>query len=198
MNPEPPPARRTPARAALTNARTALDALLADDLAIDRIEYVAEVMAACFRAGGKVLACGNGGSACDAMHFCEELTGRFREDRDPLPAIACVDVGHITCTANDYGYDAVFERWVRALAKPGDVVFLLSTSGNSESVVRAARAAGDIGCERVAMLGRDGGKLGGMCEMEWIVPGATADRIQELHMLILHTLIECVEGVLAG
>lgn len=183
----------SPARTALTNAHTALGALLADHAAVERIDTVATAMAACFRAGGKVLACGNGGSSCDAMHFCEELTGRFRGDRDPLPAIACVDAGHITCTANDYGYDAVFERWVRALAKPGDMVFLLSTSGNSESVVRAARAAGDIGCERVAMLGKDGGKLGGMCEMEWIVPGATSDRIQELHMLILHTLIECVE-----
>lgn len=201
MSRHPSNPRTTPitpsARTALSNARTALDALLADDAAVERIERVAAAMAACFRAGGKVLACGNGGSACDAMHFCEELTGRFREDRDPLPAIACVDVGHITCTANDYGYDAVFERWVNALAKPGDVVFLLSTSGNSASVVRAARAAKEIGCVRVAMLGKDGGELRGQCEHEWLVPGATADRIQELHMLMLHTLIECVEGVLA-
>jgi D-sedoheptulose 7-phosphate isomerase len=190
-----PPAD-TIAHAALRNARAALDALLADAAAVDRIQAVARVMADCFRAGGKVLACGNGGSACDAMHFCEELTGRFRDDRAPLPAIACVDVGHITCTANDYGYDAVFERWVRALAKPGDVIFLLSTSGNSTSVTRASEAAGEIGCPRVALLGKSGGKLAGACEHEWIVRGDTADRIQELHMLILHTLIECVESYL--
>ena len=192
------PPHDSPALVALRNARAALDALLADAVAIDRIGAVARAMADCFRAGGKILACGNGGSACDAMHFCEELTGRFRDDRAPLPAIACVDVGHITCTANDYGYDAVFERWVRALARPGDVVFLLSTSGNSANVVRASEAAAEIGCPRVALLGKAGGKLAGACEHEWIVPGDTADRIQELHMLILHTLIECVEAELAG
>lgn len=187
----------SPARAALTSARDALDALLADGEAVDRLETVAGVMASCFRAGGKILACGNGGSACDAMHFCEELTGRFRADRDPLPAIACTDAGHITCTANDYGYEAVFERWVRALAREGDLVFLLSTSGNSPNMERAARAAGEAGCIRVALLGATGGtpggRLAGVCEHEWIVPGATADRVQELHMLILHTLIELAE-----
>lgn len=177
--------------------RAALGALqrLADDPgAARRVAEVAQAMASCFGAGGKVLACGNGGSACDAMHFCEELTGRFRQDRQPLPALACVDVGHITCTANDYGYDEVFARWVRALARPGDIVFLLSTSGNSESIVRAARAAGEAGATRVALLGRGGGAMAGLCEHEWIVPGETSDRIQELHMLLLHTLVECVEA----
>lgn len=181
------------ARAALTNAQSALDQFLRSPTAAERIDTVARALADCFRNDGKALACGNGGSACDAMHFCEELTGRFRADRPPLPAVACVDVGHITCTANDYGYDAVFERWIRALGRPGDVVVLLSTSGNSQTVVRAAHAAGEIGCTRVALLGRNGGELAGLCEHEWIVPGTTADRIQELHMLILHTLIECVE-----
>ncbi len=184
------------ARDALTNARAALDALLADEVAAERIESVAREMADRFRAGNKVLACGNGGSACDAMHFCEELTGRFRDDREPLPAIACTDPGHITCTANDYGYDAVFARWVKALGKPGDMVFLLSTSGNSANVLRAAEAAKEIGCTRIALLGKGGGDLAGGCEHEWIVTGETADRIQELHMLILHTLIECVEACL--
>lgn len=186
------------ARNALNNAHHALSALLADHAAVTRIDTVARAIAAGFRGGGKVLACGNGGSACDAMHFCEELTGRFRDDRDPLPAIACVDAGHITCTANDYGFDEVFARWVRALGKPGDVLFLLSTSGNSANVWRAAEAAGELGLVRVAMLGKTGGPLRGVCEHEWIVPGETADRIQELHMLILHTLIECVEIELAG
>ncbi len=187
----------TAARRALESAHSALAALLADQAAVARIDAVAGGIAECFRAGGKVLACGNGGSACDAMHFCEELTGRFRADREPLPAMACIDPGHITCTANDYGYDAVFERWVRALAKPGDVLVLLSTSGNSPTILRAAAAAKELGVTRVALLGargpRPGGDLAGVCEHELLVPGDTPDRIQELHMLILHTLIECVE-----
>lgn len=198
MSSPEPTQRPSTARAALTGARAALEALLTSDDAIARIETVAAEMASCFRAGNKLLACGNGGSACDAMHFCEELTGRFRDDREPLPAIACADVGHITCTANDYGYEAVFARWVQALAKPGDMVFFLSTSGNSANVCRAAEAAGKLGCIRIALLGKGGGDLAGLCEHEWIVAGETADRIQELHMLILHTLIECVEGTLSA
>jgi D-sedoheptulose 7-phosphate isomerase len=191
----------TPARRALQSAHLALSALLADSPTVSRIDAVSLAIAECFRAGGKILACGNGGSACDAMHFCEELTGRFRADRDPLPAIACIDPGHITCTANDYGYDAVFERWVRALGKPGDVLVLLSTSGSSANILRAAAAAKELGLTRVALLGarppRPGGDLAGGCEHEFLVAGETADRIQELHMLILHTLIECVEHELA-
>ena len=180
------------------DARAALDAFIADDANLARIETVAEVVANAFNAGGKVLACGNGGSACDAMHFCEELTGRFRCDRKPLPAIACTDPGHITCTANDYGFEHVFSRWVEALARPGDVLIVLSTSGNSENVVRAAGAARELGVTTVALLGRGGGRLAGACDHQWIVPGDTPDRIQELHMLILHALVERVESVLFG
>ena len=180
------------------DARAALDAFIADDANLARIETVAEVVAKAFNAGGKVLACGNGGSACDAMHFCEELTGRFRHDRKPLPAIACIDPGHITCTANDYGFEHVFSRWVEALARPGDVLIILSTSGNSENVVRAAGAARELGVTTVALLGRGGGRLAGACDHQWIVPGDTPDRIQELHMLILHALVERVESVLFG
>jgi D-sedoheptulose 7-phosphate isomerase len=182
-----------PTRRALEDARRALDLLLSDAEVLARIDAVADALAACFRAGGKVLACGNGGSACDAMHFCEELTGRFRADRPPLPAIACADPGHITCVANDYGFEEVFARWVRALGRPGDVLVLLSTSGNSENIVRAAAAGKEAGLTTVALLGRDGGRLKGACGHEWIIPGETADRIQEVHMLILHVLIEQVE-----
>lgn len=180
------------------DARAALDAFIADDANLARIETVAEVVANAFSAGGKVLACGNGGSACDAMHFCEELTGRFRRDRKPLPAIACTDPGHITCTANDYGFEHVFSRWVEALARPGDVLIVLSTSGNSENVVRAAGTARELGVTTVALLGRGGGRLAGACDHQWIVPGDTPDRIQELHMLILHALVERVETLLFG
>jgi D-sedoheptulose 7-phosphate isomerase len=185
-------------------AREALEAFQADRENLVRIDALAAALVACFRAGGKVLAVGNGGSACDAAHFCEELTGRFRApppglaDRPPLPALACTDAGHITCTANDYGYDEVFARWVRALARKGDVVVLLSTSGNSQNVVRAAAAAREAGAATVALLGKGGGTLRGTCDFEWIAPGQTADRIQEIHMLLLHVLIEAVEARLRG
>ncbi|MEM9167879.1 MAG: SIS domain-containing protein [Planctomycetota bacterium] len=178
----------------IRDAADALDAFLRDRANLERLETVADALAGSLRSGGKLLAIGNGGSCCDAMHFCEELTGRFRDDRDPLPAIACTDPGHLTCVANDYGYDEVFARWVRALGRPGDALILLSTSGNSTNIVRAASVAGESGVARVALLGKTGGELAGTCEHEWIVPGATADRIQEIHMLILHTLIEGIEA----
>ncbi len=189
---------------AFEEAQRALEAFIRDGENLSRIDALAAALVTCFRDGGKVLAVGNGGSACDAAHFCEELTGRFRAppagmpDRAPLPALACTDAGHITCTANDYGFDEVFARWVRALAKPGDVVILLSTSGNSENVVRAAAAAKQAGATTAALLGKGGGKLLGMCDFEWIAPGETADRIQEIHMLLLHVLIEALEARLRG
>ncbi|MEM8757172.1 MAG: SIS domain-containing protein [Planctomycetota bacterium] len=188
--------RRTLAES-IRDAHDALGAFLDNAANLDRLETVADAMADSLRSGGKLLAVGNGGSCCDAMHFCEELTGRFRDEREPLAAIACTDPGHLTCVANDYGYDAVFERWVRALGKAGDAIVLLSTSGNSTNIVRASEAAGELGITRVALLGKTGGALAGACEHEWIVPGATADRIQEIHMLILHTLIEGIEARLA-
>jgi len=178
------------------SARDALDALIADPSSADRVERVARVLSACFGSGGKVLACGNGGSACDAMHLCEELTGRFRADRPPLPAVACVDPGHITCTANDFGFDQVFSRWVRALGRPGDVLVVLSTSGNSPNVVRAVECANARGLTSLGLLGRDGGTLKGKCDHEWIVPARTSERIQEIHMLILHCLVEAVERIM--
>ncbi len=181
-------------RGALVESRRLIDLTLADDAALARLEQAADALAGAFKAGRKVLACGNGGSAADAMHFCEELTGRFRDEREPLPAIACTDPGHITCTANDYGYDEVFSRWTRALGKQGDVLVAMSTSGNSVNVQRAVEAAKAIGMTTIALLGKDGGTLAGACDIEWIIPGHTADRIQELHMLILHTMIEGVEG----
>lgn len=178
---------------AFANARGALDAFVGDRTNLQRVERVAELLAERFAAGNKVLICGNGGSACDAMHFAEELTGRFRGERPPLPALACTDPGHITCTANDYGYDKVFARWVGAFGRPGDVLIALSTSGNSANVVEAVRTARSLGVSTVALLGKSGGVLKGVCEEEWIVAGEHADRIQEVHMLVLHALIEGVE-----
>lgn len=188
---------------AFQNAKLALEAFLADGRNFTTLDLAADMIAEALGVGGKVLACGNGGSACDAMHFCEELTGRFRKDRPALAAISLTDVGHITCVANDYGYDEVFARGVRALGKPGDVLVAISTSGNSANVVRAVGAAREVGMNTVALLGRDGGTLAGVCDLEWIVPGVpvgapTADRIQEVHMLVLHALVEGVERRMFG
>jgi len=161
-----------------------------------QLDAACGLLATCWDAGGKVLVCGNGGSCADAMHFCEELTGRYRDDRPALPAIACADPTHLTCVGNDYGFDAVFSRWVEALGKPGDALIVLSTSGNSANAINAVGAARGIGMRTVALLGKGGGALAGRCDHEWIVPGVTADRIQEIHMLILHTLIGRIEAAL--
>lgn len=173
-------------------------AKLASEFASDqtnaqRVTLLSEQIAVRMKAGGKVLAVGNGGSCADAIHFCEELTGRYRNDRPSIPAIACADPGHITCTANDYGFEQVFSRWVEGLGFSQDVLVAMSTSGNSANIVRAVKAAQDKGMQVVTLLGKDGGTLKGQGDMEFIVPGATADRIQELHMLILHALVGGIE-----
>ena len=161
-----------------------------------RVEAVAARLASAFQSGHKVLICGNGGSLADAVHFAEELTGRFRADRRALPAIAIAEPGHLTCVSNDYGFDQVFSRGVEALGASGDVLIVLSTSGNSANIVRAVAAAKAKGLATVAMLGKDGGKVRGTCDLEIIAPGSTSDRIQELHMLVLHILVERVEVLL--
>jgi D-sedoheptulose 7-phosphate isomerase len=148
------------------------------------------------KSGGKVLAIGNGGSCADAIHFCEELTGRYRADRPSIPAIACADPGHITCTANDYGFDQIFSRWVEGLGGSDDVLVAMSTSGNSENIIKAVDVAKERGLGVMTLLGKSGGKLAGMGDYEFIVPGDTADRIQELHMLILHALVGAIERAL--
>ncbi len=180
-------------RASLQAAKEALDTLMASPEHVAAIDAMVRDVAAAFGRGNKVLACGNGGSMCDAAHFCEELTGRFRRDRKPLPAIACNDPGHLSCVANDYGYEHVFSRWVTALAHTGDVVVLLSTSGNSANCVKAAVAAKERGARTYGLLGKAGGTLKDACDVAIVVPGETADRIQELHMLILHIVVEGVE-----
>lgn len=178
-------------------ARRALDSFLASDACVRRIAEASAMIVEAIREGRKVLAVGNGGSCADAAHFCEELTGRFRDERPALPAIACNDAGHLTCTANDYGYDAVFARWVEALGQSGDVLIALSTSGNSPNVVRAMDAAAMRGLKTICLLGKHGGKLAGRADLEWIVESGNeslhADRIQEVHMLILHNLVRAIE-----
>lgn len=189
----PDPSHQSLSLHGLQDAAAALAAFIADPANAQRIDCVSTLIADRFLAGHKVLICGNGGSSADAMHFAEELTGRFRKERPPLPAIACTDAGHITCVANDYGYEHVFSRWVMALAKPGDVLIVLTTSGNSANIAAAVQAAKSAGVTTVALLGKTGGTLKGICDHEWIMPGEHADRIQELHMLVLHLIIEGIE-----
>ena len=147
-------------------------------------EKVAKALAEVFNNGNKVLICGNGGSNCDALHFAEEFTGRFRGDRKALPAIAISESSHITCVGNDYGFDYVFSRGVEAYGKSGDMFIGISTSGNSGNVIKAVEAAKKIGMKTCVLLGKDGGKLKGMCDYEFIIPGKTSDRVQEIHMMM--------------
>lgn len=171
-------------------------AFAADEQNGIKVAHIANVIARSVQNGGKVLAIGNGGSCADAIHFCEELTGRYRKDRPSIPAIVCADPGHITCTANDYGFDQVFSRWVEGLGNEGDVLIALSTSGNSVNVVKAVGAAKKQGLHVALLLGKDGGKLAAQGDTEFVVPGETADRIQEIHMLALHSLVGAIERAL--
>ena len=146
-----------------------------------------------YSAGGKVLACGNGGSLCDAMHFAEELTGRFRKGRPPLAALALADPAHLSCVANDFGYDFVFARGVEALGKPGDTLVALSTSGNSPNMVEAVEAAKRREIKSIGLLGKGGGKLASMVDIPFIIDSSRSERIQEMHIKILHLFVEGVE-----
>ncbi len=181
---------------AFTDAKHCLESFIADAEQFPRVALFAEKLAATFRAGGKALSCGNGGSMSDAMHFAEEWSGRYRSERPPLPAIAFSDPGHMSCVANDYGYAEVFARQVQALGSEGDLLLMLSTSGNSPNLLRAAEEARSRGVTTVGLLGKGGGKLLPLCDLPIIVPGETSDRIQELHIKIIHIVIETVERAL--
>ncbi len=181
----------------LTTYAALAHALAEDPSVAERIERAAGLCAQSVRSGGKILAVGNGGSCADAIHFCEELTGRYRDDRPSIAAVACADPGHITCTANDYGFEHVFSRWVEGLGREGDVLVALSTSGNSANIINAVDAARERGIRVCTLLGKGGGALSGRGDIEWIVPGETADRIQELHMFVLHALVGGIERAVA-
>jgi D-sedoheptulose 7-phosphate isomerase len=146
-----------------------------------------------FRKDGRVLTCGNGGSMCDAMHCAQELTGRFRRDRQSLAAIAISDSSHVTCVANDFGFDQVFARGVEAWGRAGDVLMVFSTSGRSPNVVHAARAARAQGLSVIGLLGRDGGDVLSLCDESIVVPAHDSARIQEVHIKVVHLVIEAVE-----
>jgi len=158
------------------------------------IEEVASLLTLTFQKGNKVIIAGNGGSLCDAMHFAEELTGYFRQERAALPAIALADPAHITCTGNDVGFERIFSRGVEAFGRPGDLFVGLTTSGNSKNIISAFAQAKQQGLKTIAFLGRNGGQLKGVADLELIIQGfKTSDRIQEAHMTVIHILIELVE-----
>ncbi|MGB5853878.1 MAG: D-sedoheptulose 7-phosphate isomerase [Oceanisphaera sp.] len=181
-------------RSELSEAAEVLNRFLADDTNLQAIEKAAKLLAERFKAGGKVLSCGNGGSHCDAMHFAEELTGRYRENRPGYPAIAISDPSHISCVGNDFGFEFVFSRYLEAVGQTGDVLFGLSTSGNSANIINAITAAKAKGIKVIALTGKDGGKMAGLADVEIRVPHfGYADRIQEIHIKIIHILIMLIE-----
>ncbi|PMM12035.1 phosphoheptose isomerase [Vibrio breoganii] len=178
----------------LNEAAKVLEAFLSNDENIAQIEKAAKTIADSFKLGGKVLSCGNGGSHCDAMHFAEELTGRYRENRPGYPGIAISDPSHLSCVSNDFGYEAVFSRYVEAVGQKGDVLFGLSTSGNSANILRAIEAAKAKGMKTIALTGKDGGQMAGTADVEVRVPHfGYADRIQEIHIKIIHIIIQLIE-----
>jgi D-sedoheptulose 7-phosphate isomerase len=186
-----------PIRAAFDESLATLQAFLADPKSLAGVRRFADAAKATLDRGGLLMAAGNGGSMCDAMHFAEEWTGRFRKDRSALAAVAFSDPSQLTCIANDFGFDEVFARQVEALGKPGDLLVLMSTSGNSPNCLRAIEAAKRKGVSTVALLGKGGGKMLPLVDIPIVVPLATtSDRIQEVHIKILHITIEAVERAL--
>jgi len=180
-------------KTALTDAQNLLQAFAEDDNALRETENIARQLVDVYSRKGKLIVFGNGGSMCDAMHMAEELTGRYHADRPALAALAISDPGHISCVANDYGYDSVFSRGVEALANAGDMVIGISTSGNSANVLKAMQTARDLECFTAVLLGKDGGKLLDTCDFQIVVPSFDTARIQEIHGIIIHILISLVE-----
>ncbi len=159
-----------------------------------KIAKAGQIMVDAVNNNGKIISCGNGGSMCDAMHFAEELTGRYRNDRPAIPAISISDPSHISCVGNDYGYEFVFSRYVEAVGQKGDVLLAISTSGNSKNVLRAIEVAKEKGMKIVGLTGKDGGKMAELCDVEIRAPHSEyADRAQEIHIKCIHSLIDYIE-----
>ena len=171
-----------------------LQRFMNDATQMNNIERASQAMIQSIKQDGKIMSCGNGGSHCDAMHFAEELTGRYRNNRPGIAAIAISDVSHISCVGNDYGYDQVFSRYIEAVGRKGDVLLAISSSGNSSNVVKAIEAAKAKGMVVVGLTGKDGGKMAELVDIEIRAPHSTyADRAQEIHIKVIHSLIDSIE-----
>jgi D-sedoheptulose 7-phosphate isomerase len=177
-----------------TDARDILDNFIKDEQNWIKFEKAGQIMVEAVKNNHIVFSCGNGGSMCDAMHFAEELSGRFRNDRAAIPAIAISDSSHITCVANDYGFDHVFSRYIEGMGKVGDVLLAISTSGNSANVVNAAKIAKEKQMKVISLTGKSGGQLASISDVELRAPMSEfSDRVQEIHIKIIHSLIHYIE-----
>lgn len=177
-----------------TEAKDILAQFIANEQNFVALEQAGAIMVNALKSGKKIISCGNGGSLCDAMHFAEELTGRYRDDRKPLAAIAISDVSHMACVGNDYGYEFVFSRYLEAVGNEGDVLLAISTSGNSKNVLRAMEVARQKGIKIVGLTGKDGGAMASSCDVEIRAPHSSyADRAQEIHIKCIHSLIDYIE-----
>jgi D-sedoheptulose 7-phosphate isomerase len=185
-------------RSHFEEARQILDQFLSDQQQLNHIEQTVEAMAQCLQNGHKIIACGNGGSHCDAMHFAEELSGRYRNNRKALAAMAISDPSHLSCVGNDYGYEFVFSRYVEALGRPGDILLGISTSGNSQNILNAMASAKQLGMTCIGLTGKDGGKMKDVLDIEIRAPHSEfADRAQEIHIKAIHAMIDGIENRLA-
>lgn len=182
-----------PVLASFQQARETLDKFMSRPENMEAIEKACGLMVESLQNQGRIFSCGNGGSLCDAMHFAEELTGRYREDRPSLPALAMADPGHMTCVSNDYGADQVFSRFLEGWGREGDILLAISTSGNSPNVILAAETAHHKKLKVVGLLGKTGGQLRDKVDIPIIVDSLHTERIQEIHIKIIHTLIEGIE-----
>lgn len=176
-------------------AQAVLEKFIANEANFEKIKLAGDTIIKSVKKGGKVISCGNGGSMSDAMHFAEEMTGRFRENRGPIPAVAISDPAHITCISNDYGYEYIFSRFVESIGAENDVLLAISTSGNSQNVINAVLAAKAKNMFVIGLTGKSGGKMAEMVDLEIRTPMSDwADRVQEIHIKIIHALIHYIES----
>ena len=177
----------------LQEAQKVLNGFVSNQTNIENINSAISLMVESYKNNGRIFSCGNGGSMCDAMHFAEELTGRFRKDRAPLAAMAINDVSHLTCVSNDFGYDFIFSRYIEAWGNKGDILLAISTSGNSKNIILAVEAAKKKGMKVVGLMGKDGGALKNLVDVGLVVDSPISDRIQEVHIKCIHIFIEGIE-----
>ena len=179
----------------LNEANQLLTKIINDKLIINSISEASEIMINSIKNGKKIISCGNGGSMCDAMHFAEELTGKFRDERKSLPALSISDPSHITCVGNDFGFDKIFSKYIEGVGKKGDTLLAISTSGNSKNVINAAKYCTENNINVISLTGNNGGKLSKYSNVEIRVPHfGYSDRIQEIHIKIIHILILLIEN----